>query len=120
MSWPRGVGRGARKKTVVDGIGFDSKKEAHRYGELKLMELAGEISNLRIQPKFTLQEKFKYKGKTIRAITYTADFRYLEVGKPGFTPTVVVEDVKGHQENVWKLKWKLAICQNPTIDWRVT
>ena len=62
------------RKTIHDGITFDSKGEANRYCELKILERAGEISDLTLQPKFTLQESFKKNGKTHRAITYIADF----------------------------------------------
>ena len=76
------------KKTVVDNIKFDSKLEANRYSELKLLEKAGQIFDLKLQPRFLLQPSFKYKGKTHRKIEYVADFEYIENGQ------VVVEDVK--------------------------
>lgn len=66
-------------KVMVDGIKFDSKAEARRYAELKLMEDTGHIKELKLQPKFELQPKYKNnKGETIRAITYKADFSYIE------------------------------------------
>lgn len=46
-------------KTVIDGIKFDSKRESERYLELKLLEKAGEISDLKLQPRFILQHGFK-------------------------------------------------------------
>ena len=64
------------KKTVVDGIQFDSKLEANRYCELKLLEKSGEIKDLKLQPKFLLQESFKKNGKTYRKVEYIADFTY--------------------------------------------
>ena len=64
------------RKVVIDGIEFMSQKEGNRYCELKLLQRAGEISNLRLQPKFILQEGFKKNGKTYQAITYIADFSY--------------------------------------------
>ena len=60
-------------KTVVDGITFDSKKEAKRYSELKMMEKAGIIATLRLQPEF----KCMVNGKKV--CTYKADFEYLMV-----------------------------------------
>lgn len=66
------------RKVVIDGIKFDSQKEGNRYCELKLLQRAGEISNLQLQPKFVLQEGFKKKGKTYQAITYYADFMYCQ------------------------------------------
>lgn len=92
------------RKTIVDGIKFDSRKEARRYKELKLLERAGEIKNLQLQPRFTLQESFKYQGKTERKISYVADFMYLD--KDG---QVVVEDTKGYRTQTYKLKRKLFL-----------
>lgn len=92
-------------KTVIDGIKFDSKRESERYLELKLLEKAGEISDLKLQPRFILQHGFKYNGKTIRAITYTADFQYKEKENK----REVVEDVKGVETAVFKIKKKMFL-----------
>lgn len=73
---------GARR-TVVDGISFDSKAEAKRWCELRLLERAGEIHGLRRQVDFPLYVLDWLIG------TYRADFVYLRAGKR------VVEDVKG-------------------------
>ena len=43
------------KKTIIDGITFDSKSEAKRYEELKLLQRGGAIQNLSLQPRFMLQ-----------------------------------------------------------------
>lgn len=91
------------KKTVVDGIVFDSKKEAKRYGELKLMERAGVICDLQRQVKFELQPAFYFDGKTYRAINYIADFVYYKVK----TGEEIVEDCKGFRTDVYKLKAKM-------------
>lgn len=79
---------------VVDGIRFDSGREAHRYCELRLLERAGEISNLELQPVF----KFQVDGRPVlirsggypngRQAKYRADFAYWDGTKR------VVEDVK--------------------------
>lgn len=90
-------------KTNIDGIRFDSKKEAEFYAELKLREKAGEISRLRLQPRYLLQEAFKYEGKQYREIEYIADFEYVENGE-----TVVI-DVKGFKTAVYMLKKKLFL-----------
>lgn len=66
------------KKTQIDMYVFDSAKEAKRYKELKLLERAGEISNLELQPRFLLQDSFKKNGKTYRKIEYIADFKYCQ------------------------------------------
>ena len=70
----------------AEGIIWDSKREYNRYCELRLMQRAGEISNLRRQVPFILQDK----QSGIRAITYIADFVYDELGGN----LMVVEDVK--------------------------
>lgn len=89
------------RKTTVDGIMFDSRKEAVRYRELRLLERAGEIRNLRLQVKYEIIPKM---GKE-RATYYIADFVY-EERKDGRWETVV-EDCKGMKTDVYKLKKKL-------------
>ena len=101
------------KKTQIDMYIFDSVKEARRYKELKLLEQAGEISNLELQPHFLLQESFKKNGKTYRKIEYIADFKYIENGK------TKVEDVKGVQTDVFKLKHKLFEKKYPELELRI-
>ncbi len=83
------------KKTIVDGIKFDSKKEARRYNALVMLEKAGAIQNLELQPRYDLIINGKKCG------FYKADFRYTEKGK------TVVEDVKGMKTPVYNLKKKL-------------
>lgn len=88
------------KKTIVDGITFDSKHEANRYVELKLMEQAKVIQDLKTQVKFPLIKKSAY-GKEI---VYIADFVYYEDGK------MVVEDAKSpitKKNPVYRLKKRL-------------
>ena len=85
-------------KVVVDGIKFDSKKEANRYGNLKLLEKAGDISDLKLQVKMEIMVKEK------KIATYIADFTYMEKGQ------YVVEDVKSdftRKNPVYRLKKKL-------------
>lgn len=89
------------KKTVIDGIKFDSKKEAKRYIVLKALEGRGEIEKLMLQPRFLLQEGFRKNGKAYRKIEYVADFMYEQDGK------LIIEDVKGIKTDVYKLKQKL-------------
>ena len=89
------------KKIVIDNKEFDSIAEGRRYRELALLERAGEIENLQLQPHFLLQESFKKNGKTYRKIEYIADFMYEQKGK------VIVEDVKGMETKEFKLKHKM-------------
>lgn len=91
------------KKTVVDEIVFDSAREAERYRELRLMQNAGLISDLELQPKFLLQPPFRKNGKSYRAIYYVADFRYFDREKG----CEIVEDVKGYKTEKYQLKKKM-------------
>lgn len=94
------------KKTEVDGILFDSKKEASRYIVLKMMEETGEIRDLRRQVKYELIPKQRLDGRMHRAVNYIADFVYIKDGK------IVVEDVKGYRTETYKLKRRLMLWKN--------
>lgn len=98
------------KRIVMDGEHFDSLKEAARYQELKLLERAGEIRELKRQVPFVLIPVQKDdKGKVIeRELKYIADFTYIEKGKLVRT----VEDVKGMRTEVYKIKRKLMLYRN--------
>lgn len=107
------------QRVTEDGYTFDSKAEWRRYRELKVLVVAGEITDLEIHPVYELQPKFTRKGKTIRAIKYEADFRYRERG------VIVLEDVKGGRDGkgtrtqVFDLKSKLLIFKYPDIELRI-
>lgn len=74
-------------------IHFDSKKECSRFGELRQMEQAGLIQDLRRQVKYELIPAQKRDdGKTERACSYIADFVYKQDGKE------IVEDAKGYRD----------------------
>ena len=97
-------------KTVVDGHKFDSLKESRRYSELKMMEKAGLIKNLALQPKFEIIPAVKWNGKTYRKRSYLADFIYKEDG------VVIVEDVKSFitkKNPVYTLKRQLFLIKYP-------
>lgn len=89
------------KKTTVDGITFDSRREADRYLVLKGMEEEGAIEDLRRQVRYELIPAFDVDGRHYRPVSYVADFVYVEDGKE------VVEDVKGMRTDVYRLKSKL-------------
>lgn len=108
---------GARKVTV-DGITFDSCKEAERYQQLKLLQRAGKIDCLRLQVPFELvpaqyeetgevyskgsRKGQPKQGKCIeKSVVYLADFVYIEDGRR------IVEDVKGMRTKDYILKRKL-------------
>ena len=102
----RGYNKYGAKKTVVNGITFDSQRKADRYYELMLMLRAGEIRELRLQPEFTLQEGFRTpSGEKVRAVKYIADFSYrITIGGEERT---FVEDVKGVRTKDYALNKKL-------------
>jgi hypothetical protein len=85
-------------RTEVDGITFASKSEARRYAELKLLERAGAIYDLTLQPRFDLSVN------GVKIGTYVADFRDVD----GETHEILVEDVKGVRTPVYRLKAKLV------------
>lgn len=89
--------------TYADGIRFASKAEARRYGELKLLEKAGTISSLTLQPRYELPGGIRYVG----------DFAYTENGQ------AVCEDVKGMETPVFRLKKRLFLDTYPDIELRI-
>ena len=101
------------KKVKIDMYVFDSIAESRRYKELSLLEKAKKINNLQLQPRFLLQESFRKNGKTYRKIEYIADFMYEENGK------VVVEDVKGVETEVFKLKKKIFEHKYPELSLKI-
>ena len=79
------------QKAERGAVRFDSQKEARRYDELMVMLRAEIITDLRLQPQFTLQESYLTEnGQRIRAIRYTADFSYIRE----VSGEKIVEDVK--------------------------
>jgi len=90
-------------RRTMDGIVFDSRMEMIRYSELKLLLKAGEIRELSLQPKYVLLEGFTRRGKNYLPIHYIGDFLYYDVKKK----RKVVEDVKGVETEVFKIKQKL-------------
>ncbi|OQA21245.1 MAG: hypothetical protein BWY63_01327 [Chloroflexi bacterium ADurb.Bin360] len=101
------------KATTVDGIRFDSQAEARRYGQLQALQAAGAISGLKVHPVYLLQPGFTHGLTTERAIHYEGDFEYREHG------AVIVEDVKGMETDVFKLKRKLFIYNYPHFTLRI-
>lgn len=108
----------SNQKTMIDGIEFDSKKEADRYCELLFLQRAGLISNLELQKTFELIpaqyeyfERYGKKGQRLKdgkkclenSVTYIADFVYTENGK------TVVEDTKGMKTKEYIIKRKLML-----------
>lgn len=107
------------KKAAVDGVFFDSKKEARRYAELKMLQKAGKISELELQLPFVLiPAQYEYvprygkNGKRLkdakicieRSCIYKADFAYKD--EDG---NIVVEDTKGMRTTDYIIKRKLML-----------
>lgn len=93
---------------MIDGITFDSAKEAQRWQELKLLERAGQIFELQRQVPFVLIPKQVRDGKVVeRPVVYKADFVYTENGED------VVEDVKSPATKTreYIIKRKLLLWQ---------
>ncbi len=84
-----------------------SKREARRYQELRLLEKAGEIKGLELQPKFPLYTPSRSWGKHELVGVYIADFRYRE-GPRGI---LKIEDVKGFKTPLYKWKKKHVEAQ---------
>lgn len=107
-------------------IRFDSKREASRYDELRLLLAAGKIRNLQLQPEYTLQEAFTTpEGERVKALRYRADFSYEKWGTEP-VPEIsqgtfrevwlpVIEDVKGVRTKVSLMKRKLMQEKGYTI-----
>jgi len=92
--------------TVVDGIRFASKREATRYAELTLLQRAGEIHALELQPVFPLVTVCATTGEVHQVAVYKADFSYQDS-----TGCVIVEDVKSpatKKNAVYRLKRKMV------------
>lgn len=119
MAWKRYAGnKYGSRKVEVNGIVFDSKREAARYQELLLLEKAGEIKDIRRQVKYVLipaqyenpeSTTRKGRGRCVeRECAYIADFVYKEILPDGDTLTIV-EDTKGFQTKDYIIKRKLML-----------
>lgn len=91
---------------TIDGETFDSKREARRYQELKLLERAKEIVELQRQVKYLLIPSQRIDGKVVeRECAYIADFVYHDA----HTGELVVEDTKGVRTKDYIIKRKLML-----------
>ncbi len=91
-------------RTTVDGIAFDSKREADRYQELKLEQTAGAITDLELQPQFPLHVTTP-EGTMVVIGRYIADFRYRRWDPiHACRGPLIVEDAKGVRTEAYKLK----------------
>jgi hypothetical protein len=95
------------KKQVVDGITFASRAEARRYGELKILQQAGKVSELQLQVPFVLAPAVLIRGANRKspALRYVADFVFVRDGAR------VIEDVKGALTQAYRIKRHLMAVQ---------
>ena len=101
------------KKTIVDGIKFDSEMESHYYIYLKQLKKIGEVVDFVLQPTYLLQEGFDLNGKRIRPITYKADFKVIY--KDGHEEVI---DVKGKLTEEFKIKRKMLLYRYRDINFK--
>lgn len=111
--WRTSVGRNSASKmgnarVFFDNFWFMSQREADRWQELKLLQTAGHIKELRRQVPYKLTSHDQFICR------YVADYEYVEDGK------LVVEDSKGFQTAVFKIKWKMLQAQYPGLVCKIT
>lgn len=114
LSFPKGspprrspASKYGNRKVIVDSCVFDSKKEALRYKNLVILLRCGKISDLVLQPRFSLADSFVCRGKKYRGISYVGDFLYRDTE----SGELVVEDTKGFKTDVYKIKKKLFLAK---------
>lgn len=90
--------------TEVDGIRFDSRKEAKYYADLLWLQRTGTVKSIELQPEFVLQPGYERKGKKVRPIIYRADFKVTEA-----SGHVYYVDTKGMRTQVYLLKKKMLL-----------
>lgn len=104
LRWGGSFRKGGNKfgniPTRIDNITFHSKKEAHRYLELKAMQAGGLIADLELQPSYDLVID------SVKLCRYIADFKYFDLS----TERWVVEDVKGMRTKEYQLKARLMLA----------
>jgi hypothetical protein len=99
---------------VWQGFVADSEAEAIRYAQLVLLQRGGEIRELVVHPRYLLLAAFRDgQGQYHRGVEYEADFAYLEGERQ------VVEEVKGFESDVWKIKQKLFLRRYTDLVLRV-
>lgn len=134
ISKSKSEGKIAHKKTIIDGVKFDSKMESRYYLYLKELQDKGIVKEIELQPKFLLQDKFiivdgetifgsdkrfaslkkKTKADTVRAINYIADFKVIYTdGREE------VVDTKGRATADFEIKRKMLLCKYPSLVYKV-
>lgn len=101
------------KKIEINGYVFDSQKEADYYCQLKLLQKAGEVKKIELQPEFELLPKFTKNNITYQPIIYKADFKvtYLD----GHTEIIDVKGSEAFRTQVYRIKKKMFEYQYPDL-----
>lgn len=95
------------------GRTWDSKKELKEYEQLLILQQAGEVKTIELQPKFELQPAFRYQGKAQRAITYKADFKVTySDGR------IEIIEVKGFKTRDYAMRKKMLLFLHPDVDFK--
>ena len=104
------------RKTVINGITFDSHLEADRYQQLMLLAKAGEICDLTLQMEFMIIHGYvdPNTGEKQKSSFYVADFVYLDCKSHKW----IAEDTKGVETKEFRLKWKLVKQKYPEYTFR--
>jgi len=111
-SWSRPRRKYHNETAIVEGQAFDSRREARRFQELRLLERGGEIADLQRQPEFPIHSPIlSHAGEVIGLVVvakYIADFQYRDLRRAG---AVVIEDAKGVRTPLYRLKKRLVVAQ---------
>lgn len=104
------------KKTTINGITFDSQLEAERFQQLLLLEQAGEISCLKLQLGLQINSPWTnpQTGAKLKGSMYYADFFYVD----NRSHKMIIEDTKGVETDVFRLKWNLVQSLYPQYEFR--
>lgn len=104
------------KQVIVNGIKFQSKLEGTRYQQLLWLLDADEISDLKLQPEFQIFEGYTdaVTGEKHRSRYYVGDFKYVDTK----SHQTIVEDTKGVETDVFKLKWEIVQEKYPEYMFR--
>jgi len=107
------------RRVTIDGYKFDSLSEARRYGELKLLQLAGEISALEVHPRVYLLPAYnEYKRWDM-----TLDFGYIEKNIQVYEDVKPWKNVKGERKpyltREFQVKWRVLRYMHTTCDFRI-
>lgn len=112
MARMKGRNKYSAQRTVIDGISFDSRREARRWAELCLLERAGEIADLRRQVPLMLEGRDgPLLTRTGRRMRLTVDFSYTDL-RTGLT---VFEDAKGHPTRDYEVRRAVAEAQGVKV-----